>query len=235
MLPNQNSRLAGSIVAKHLAGMHDQSSHGRGNPNYPRVKDKPAADNRDPAAIGKAIELRGEHSKTDSARTELLSGLAAKNGGQMEGLEYRLKDTDSLARKIQADSQDKGISLDEAASSIYDVSRYTMVFDNDNFSESTQNVLSDLEADGFTVVQVKNTLKDRNAQYRGVNVKVEKDGVKSEVQFHTPESTSAKKKNHEIYSVFREETNPQRARAMDAEMVANSAQIPTPPGIDALG
>jgi ppGpp synthetase/RelA/SpoT-type nucleotidyltranferase len=186
--------------------------------------------------VGKAIQKRGEHSKTDSARTELLSDLAAKNGGEMSGLEFRLKDTDSLARKIQADSQEKKISLDEAADSIYDTSRYTMLFDTNNLTQGSQNVMSDLEANGYTIVEVKNTLKTPDAQYRGVNVKVEKDGMRSEVQFHTTQSKVVKDINHDIYDVYRE-LNPAtpQAQALDAEMRANSRTVPTPPGIDALG
>lgn len=229
------SRSISERFEKHLPNRHDQSSHGRGNPKFPRVKDKVAQGIRDKEAVSRAIELRSKYSAIEDGRTELLSSLASTRGGEMTGLEYRLKDTDSLARKIQADSIEKKLSMEEATNRIFDVNRYTMQFDTQNFTENAQATLSDLENEGFTVVEIKNTLKDTGVPYRGVNVKLEKDGLGMELQFHTPESGEAKKINHELYDIYREETNPRRKAGLDRKMRENAAAIPSPPNIEMLG
>lgn len=229
------SRSISERFEKHLPNRHDQSSHARGNPNFPRVKDKPAEAGRDLQAIEKAIQLRGAYSAIENERTELLTSLAAAKGGEMTGLQYRLKDTNSLSRKIKDDSVEKGITMDEAADQIFDANRYTMQFATQDFSANSQSALDDLEGEGFTIVGVKNTLKDKDVQYRGVNVKLEKDGLKMELQFHTPESNEAKKINHDLYDIFREEKNPRRRRGLDLKMQQNANAIPTPPGIETLG
>jgi hypothetical protein len=184
-----------------------------------------------------AIASRGKYSAVENERTELLSSLAAANNGEMTGLEYRLKDTDSLARKIQDDSTKKGISMEEAADDLFDVNRYTMQFDQppDQFTASVDETLDEIKKEGFTVVQIKNTLQNENAQYRGVNVKLEKDGLAMELQFHTPDSAEAKKKNHELYQIYREELDPIKADQLDRKMKLNSQAIPMPKNIDLLG
>jgi hypothetical protein len=236
MLPNQNSKLAGSIVAKHLPGRHDQSSHGRGNPNYPRVKDEVIPKDANPEAAAAAIELRSEYAKLDTPRTDMLSGIAEARGGKMNDLEYRLKSSESLARKIESNSKKKGTTIAEETDNIWDVSRYTMEYPTATFSENANGTLRDLEAEGFTIYEVKNTMGSRDVDYRGVNVKLEKDGQKMELQFHTPESTAAKKANHPIYEVRRADNTPEsQYAALDAQMVANSNMVPAPPGVDSIG
>jgi hypothetical protein len=228
---------AKTFLEKHLQGKHDQSSHGRKNPNFPRVNDKPAQSNRDPKAVELAIASRGKYSAVENERTELLSSLAAANNGEMTGLAYRLKDTDSLARKIQDDSTKKGISMEEAADDLFDVNRYTMQFQQppDQFTSSVSDTLSEMEKEGFTIVQVKNTLQNETADYRGVNVKLEKDGLAMELQFHTPASAEAKEKNHPLYAIYREERDPVRANELFREMQLNTQSIPMPKDIDLLG
>jgi hypothetical protein len=229
------SRSISERFEKHMPNRHDQSSHGRKNPNFPRVTDKVAQSIRNEEAVSRAIDLRAKYSAVENGRTELLSSLATSRGGEMTGLEYRLKDTDSLARKIEADSVEKKLSMEDAASRIYDVNRYTMQFDTQDFTANAQSTMSDLENEGFRVVEIKNTLKNADAQYRGVNVKLEKDGLGMELQFHTPESNEAKKVNHDLYAVYREETNPRRQAGLDRRMRQNAAAIPTPPDINLLG
>lgn len=222
-------------MEKHLPGRHDQSSHGRGNPKYPKPKDKPAATNRNAEAVALAVATRGKYSKVENERTELLDGLAQKHGGEMYGLQYRLKDSDSLARKIHADSIEKQKPMSEIAESgIYDVNRYTMVLPADRISAGGRDVLTEMEQDGFTIVEIKNTLKTPNAPYRGVNVKAEKDGLFMELQLHTSESIAAKSLNHPKYTISRETADPNLLATLTAEMQATAAAVPIPPDIELL-
>jgi starvation-inducible DNA-binding protein len=222
-------------IEKHLSGRHDQSSHAKGSGKFPRVQDNPA----DPAktsqeAIDAAIKLRGTYAKTDEAVTTGMLSIASQNGMEMAGLDYRLKSTASLARKIQADSANEGISVEQAAENISDVQRFTMIADEANYVDKLDSVKSELEAQGYDV-RVKNFWKEGDP-YQGVNMKLTKDGKTTELQIHTKESHTIKEtKIHPIYEKYREAgTSPDTKRELWGSMVALASTIPKPANYDQL-
>ena len=168
--------------------------------------------------------------------TSNMQGLASKYGTKLEGLVSRLKAQDSLTRKIAENAQKDKVSLAEAASQISDANRYTMVADPANYRASAEAVANDLKSQGY-VVNVKNYWQE-GSNYKGVNMALQDpSGNKIELQFHTAESLALKEgTNHPLYEQYRvmDNTTP-AAQALNAQMVANSATLATPPNLSGFG
>ena len=154
------------------------------------------------------------------------------------GLEFRLKEQDSMARKIRDDSApgEKG-SLNAAAAGVFDANRYTgLSTNNDDYAAASQATLDSLRGQGYQVVQIKNTWNDQSNPYRGVNVKVvSPTGDQIELQFHTPDSHARKFEMHGLYEQQRllEKGSPEW-QALNDQMWAISESLGVPPGIEDL-
>jgi len=172
----------------------------------------------------------------EPALTANMKDLASKYGTKLEGLDFRLKSQESLTRKVGSEATDKKISVGEAASQISDANRYTMVADPANYRSSAEAVANDLQAQGYQV-GVKNYWTE-GSNYKGINMAVvDPSGNKIELQFHTAESLALKEgSNHPIYEQYRtmDNTKPE-AQALNAQMVANSATLATPPNLSGFG
>ena len=90
----------------------------------------------------KSSKIAKEHIKrmqgVEPKITNDLESVVAKNKGKLVGLEYKLKPVDSLSRKIREDAKEKNITLVQSDSEIYDVLRYTAVFEEDIFTNCVQ-------------------------------------------------------------------------------------------------
>lgn len=154
---------------------------------------------------------------------------------RLAGFDFRIKSQSSLARKIRTDAVLEGVSEEHAAQGINDVLRYTYVSPDKSFVEEFVRIRKLIEAEGYNLVEVRNTLKLRKNGYRGVNTKVEApDGYIFELQFHTQASLDVKENlNHPLYEKARlAETSAAEREKLTRKMVENSTKIPTPPGID---
>jgi len=172
----------------------------------------------------------------EPALTQNMKDLADKHGTKLEGLNYRLKTQESLTRKIAADAKADTISPAEAARNISDANRYTMVTDPANYRASAEAVERDLKAQGYDV-RVKNYWQE-GSNYKGINMALtDQSGNKIELQFHTAESLAMKETtNHPLYEDYRKmDTGTSEAKALNAQMVANSATLSTPPGLTGYG
>src|SRR5205823_4254140 len=94
--------------------------------------------------------------------TRQLTELADETGGQMAGLEHRLKETESLQRKIGDEMRATGVSADEAAGSVNDGLRYTMTHPVEQMAPNAEHVLGRLESSGYEVESVKNFFQEGN-------------------------------------------------------------------------
>ena len=172
----------------------------------------------------------------EPALTANMKNLASKYGTKLEGLKARLKSQESLTRKVALDAQDKNIPLIEAASQISDANRYTMVTDPASYRSSAEAVANDLKVQGYDV-GVKNYWQE-GSNYKGINMSLtDPSGNKIELQFHTAESLALKEgTNHPLYEQYRvmDNTTP-AAQALNAQMVANSATLATPPNLSGFG
>lgn len=157
--------------------------------------------------------------------------MAASAGGRLAGFEHRLKERDSILRKmrrLQEEHPDRApaeIILDDAL-------RYTLEIADSppgHHAASIRAALTRLERAGHHVREVKNYWP-RGDNYSGVNtVLVSPGGLPWELQFHTPESFRIKSRDHALYEELRaDDTTPARRREIYAEMAAPWDHVPVP-------
>jgi len=227
-------------LTKHFGTQHDQQTHGRRKVavggKYPTVdneKDtegKYSAEARQLAASVRASRMEHEPQLTDSLMRSL-----ERHGANTYGLKFRVKTEKSIARKIDADSAEKGQSRAEVAEGMNDIIRYTGVVEEGKYSDTIWKVLDDLRADGIEFDRIKN-FWPKGDPYDGINIKMKHPaGFKFELQFHTPESIETKNKSHKIYDLYREETNTKKRYTYYNRMVRLWAQVNTPSGALEIG
>lgn len=219
-------------IGPHARKIADALEHWRADllEKFPKITPvgKPTACAADLARQAKAEEIFAKAAAAEKRVTPDLAKLAEQNGMKMEGLDFRLKAKDSLARKL----------ADPAGGEINDALRYTMVAPPGELAGTAAKTLTRLEEQGYKVVKVKNTFK-AGAPYKGVNTQVvAPNGQIFELQFHTPQSFDVKQNvTHGLYERFRvlPDGNPEKA-AIGQQMRASAAQVADPPGLaDALG
>lgn len=174
-------------------------------------------------------QLYNEIVEREPAITQEVQDTVRENGGQMEGLEYRLKLPESVHEKIYLRGEES-IELSE----MRDVIRYTGELPSQELAKGANKTLDSLEQKGYSVEKVKNTWLDENASYKGINIQLtEPKGQTFELQFHTKESFEVKQQNHEMYNESRilSEDHPRRIELED-KMAENTAKLKTPPNID---
>lgn len=173
--------------------------------------------------------------KAEPGITKNLTGIAAKNGATMVGLEYKLKTASSLERKVRTECQEKGMTPEQAIKKMYDVNRYTMQADESNFTATVKNTFSTLEGEGYKVERVKNTFQ-KGKEYVAVNcVLSDKNGTRFELQFHTKKSLEVKEVNHKLYEEQRADSTPAARRKELGQIMANNTNsIPIPAGIETV-
>lgn len=150
------------------------------------------------------------------------------NGGELTGLDFRLKTKESLARKVSADMKVMGLSEKEVMERIYDVVRYTSLFNADSLVEGYRSVVEKLQEKGYNILRVKNTMGNESASYWGINTVVENPkGYKFELQFHTPQSFQVKQElNHSLYEEQRSSNvSKQRFKELEEQMLSNNRMI----------
>ena len=184
----------------------------------------------------KASSLVSKAKEVEPQITSMMNKCAEENGGTMVGLKYAVKSEDSLYRKIKSEVREKGISVEDAASNMKDVNRYTMQLTEDNFVSGYQSTVESLRSQGYEIIRVKNSLANPTAEYRGVNTNVKSpDGSIWELQFHTAKSLEVKEVNHKLYETQRRDETPADQKvALGKQMSQNAASIPTPAGIESI-
>ena len=227
---NNGKEIKKSDLLKH--GNHDQSTHGNwatgggGSAIPDRAPDVAPEAGRDPQAVAVATALRNQFIKIEPEITKTMIGLAAKVGGTMDGLQDRIKSTDSLTRKIQDDSMKDGVTFEQAAGQVSDAVRYTMVFSEQDYASAAQRIDAQLRADGFEP-RTKNFWKEGDP-YQGINIKATKNGVTAELQLHTPKSLEIKKEIHPIYKVESKTADPRTKYKLYMREVRYARRIPFP-------
>ena len=226
-------------------GTHNQASHnphrGGGTPDL--VADQSPSSSRSPQAAAEAVALRARAAALEPEITGKISSMVSDRGGTMEGLEQRLKTTDSLARKIDADAEaEYGGNRAAAAANISDSVRYTAVIGDAQYTDGARTIVRDLEADGYAV-RAKNFWQ-KGDDYSGINIKATKDGVTVELQLHTPTSLDIKEGRstkgtpvrslHDSYEVMRTSTSKAGRWKAWSGMVRLASQIPNPQNYEAL-
>jgi hypothetical protein len=168
-----------------------------------------------------ASYLTGLAQKEEPKLTRLLDNIAHHEGGELEGLNFRLKNNDSIIRKIR----DKGQGYIPN-----DVLRYTMVFHPALYADSVQDALWGIQEQGYRIVEEENTWL-RGDPYSALHYVLESPtGFRIELQFHTGESYVLKQNvTHKLYTEFRNPSTPlARRQELFDIMSAYYDQLPIP-------
>jgi SPP1 gp7 family putative phage head morphogenesis protein len=174
--------------------------------------------------------------------TAAVTRIVEENGGEMAGLEFRIKTQDSYMRKVASDfAADVEINPDllpiDVARSINDVLRYTAIAGPEEYYTLYSATILALINEGHSVKKVKNTWNDSNNPYNGINgILVTMEGVSYELQFHTPESFEMKQhKIHVYYEEYRLPSTPkQRKMELWQLMLALAEGIRKPPDVEKI-
>lgn len=217
----------GSHNQQDHAGKRGKGSSGEYKGNALNDPDNPPGASS-PEANAAAKATRDKAALSEPAITQDMIDMAGDHGAEMSGLDYRLKSEKSLARKIDDEKGAFEGGADEAAADMSDVVRYTMIFDDKQYTAGVEGVLADLESKGYQT-RVKNYWDDGDP-YQGINVAaIHPDGTKFELQFHTPTSQDFKDGvQHLAYEKYRVTDDPRvRWEAWHGSTRATS-QIPKP-------
>ncbi len=134
--------------------------------------------------------------------TENVKKISDELGLELYGLDHRVKSPKSYCNKVR--ERCELVDKQEQLQSISDVLRFTQVVDDlDNYGKIVNKSLNKFEELGYTIVQVKNFWGDI-MPYKGVNCKIESpEGVRFEMQYHTPEFLLVKDAMHTWYEIRR--------------------------------
>lgn len=232
--------LAWQPFTKH--GNHDQSTHGNwaggaaltytnGIPDITEVKPNQG---QSEAAITAATNLRNKIVAREPQITKAMQDLASVAGGELQGLQHRVKSTDSLARKIDADAnKDHKGNIQAAADNVSDAIRYTMTIPDGDYVAGVESTTKALEASGFEL-RTKNFWQPGDP-YDGQTIKATKDGITVEIQLHTPASFKTKEATlHPIYEKYRKGKYDKVRKKHWDNMLEIAKTIPRPANYGAL-
>jgi hypothetical protein len=180
-----------------------------------------------------ARRLRARAEAHEPATTATMQRLAEAAGGHLHKLEYRLKTVASAARKLRKRAVEAGTPAGEAA--LDDMLRYTLVVEDrpaGHHLATIRAVLGRLEAEGHRPVRLKNYWP-RGDNYSGVNGVLEApDGLRWELQFHTPASIEVQAATRADYERLRALSTPIEARrGLFRRMAEAWAAVPIPTGL----
>ena len=226
---------------------HDQADHGnrdgggsggedKGSTGRPPMSpDKKPSAERSPEAVKQAERIRRDAEAVEPLVTSLMEGIAKNIDAEFaefngkNTLQERIKSTDSLARKIDADAEkDHSGDREKAAKALSDAVRYTLNVDENNYTDGLEKTVKAVEQTGWKVDSVKNFWQAGDP-YDGTNIKISKEGVKVELQLHTPSSHKIKQAElHDIYEKYRVSKNNTERQSLWDGMVDKAKAIPRP-------
>lgn len=170
--------------------------------------------------------------KTEDSVTSSIKDIeAAVPGGHLVGLEYSLKGEDRFKEKVSYEVRaNPELSIDQITSDLPDAIRYTYQFDANSYTDDYISTCDELQAHGYSIEFCRNSWED--PQYRGINTRWrEPAGQLFEVQFHTPESFSAKQLTHLAYERIRNPSTSDLERDELHEFQEKASRmVPLPPG-----
>lgn len=210
------------------------------NGNAPKPLNQPARGQLARDARGthydRAKEVLTRANEFEPQLTNALKTIVGDNGGNMAGLEFRLKTEDSLARKIRDKAKAKKMTEDQYAQEIGDAVRYTALYDPADYVQRAEATLKALESQGHTVIDVENNWA-RGDAYSGVNAVLQaENGMRWELQFHTEDSLVAKERAHEFYDTVRDPSKPKEERSNAySRSTAQWEDVPQPKGWEGFG
>lgn len=160
------------------------------------------------------------------------------------GLENRYKTSDSLFRKLnQYFERTENFSkefLDEVSQNINDILRYTIVFEVEKYTDNSLLTIAKLKEINYQIGKIWNAWltadSPRDFGYRGINITIYSPGKQIfELQFHTPESYTAKEAGHHLYEQMRlAKTIPEIRKRVREKQIQNVSNLKVPPNINKI-
>ena len=193
-----------------------------------------------------ARRLIADAEREAPAVEKALNDVAGKYGGELIGLDFRVKSLDSLTRKIRdgALRAPPGTTPAQAvrlqADEIRDALRYTMQLDPAEYTTAYEDISATLIAQGYRSAKVKNGWavdSPYGGTYKGINSSwVTPSGQVFELQFHTAESFDMKQvKTHKLYEEARKATTSDTRKAeINEELKKMNATLKTPAGAEGI-
>ena len=175
--------------------------------------------------------------ENEPAITSDIKQITASIGGELVGLEFRMKTPGSFERKVKADMEQKGVGEKTSIAGLYDVIRYTNMSTPESLTKNYLDTVEKLKEKGYTLNKVKNTWTNPKSSYKGINaVFLAPNGEPFELQFHTKESFGLKQGPlHKLYEEYRlPSTSVDRAAELERQMLYLSAGLQVPKDIDKI-
>lgn len=174
--------------------------------------------------------LAGKIHKEASSRVgrieDDVKAAVARTSAKMYGLDHKQKTMESIERKIDTDSIEKGISKKQAAEDIKDAVRFTTVSGDKDFVSNYRELKYELGKKGYEEVRCKNYWRlynDGKASHKQVtSVFGDDSGYRFEIQFQTPSSLKAKE---EKTSLYEEARKPDTSASRKAELVSEMNRL----------
>lgn len=140
--------------------------------------------------------------------TKKLLLLQEENISYFIELDQRLKKRERIIEKVIQKIEVDNMELRAAVYHVSDVLRYTIIIDDDYYTEKVDEYLHKIESLGYNVDKFKNKWGDEH--YQGINVSFKDDGdFIFEVQFHTPNGYAIKEgKLRNVYNIIRDKDSP---------------------------
>ncbi|WP_372183841.1 XopAD/skwp family type III secretion system effector [Xanthomonas axonopodis] len=147
-----------------------------------------------------AQALLGRARQMEPQVTDMLQRIAGRHGGQLAGTQHQLKSFGSLQDKLKQRMALKKQPLDEAAASVNDALRYSVVLEPQGFTAGLRAVLAALDDQGHARVKLTNQFTVYPPVFKAINVTLRSpEGALWEIQFHTPETFALKERFHDLY------------------------------------
>lgn len=203
-------------TVKHLPGKHNQKRHA--------------------GAVGVAEAagaLWGQGASNVDAVQENVVRVVRDLGGEMRGLEYRMKTRDGVNDKIKREFRaNTDWTVDDVVrEDVWDVVRFTGTFNHRGYYPNVASAANKLR-DGFEVTKTKNYWADPEPEYQaGIHLKLvhKETGQRVELQFHTPESYNVKTQIHKLYEEARRpSTRGRRKKELKQAMDTQWSNVPSP-------
>jgi len=183
-----------------------------------------------------AEKLFSDAEKKSKKITKDVENAAKKAGGEIHGLENQLKTKESIERKLNKKINEKDMDITEAANSIKDTVRYTVIAPTDKFVNMYYEFKADMANKGYSETSCDNyfdKFSRGEVKHKAVQSNfADEDGYEFEVQFHTPESQDAKDKKLPLYNERRATgISERRAKELEKQMEDLAVSIPDPEGV----
>ncbi len=163
--------------------------------------------------------------------------------GESHGEAHRVKSASSLYDKLLRLMHKGRLSPEDAAATVDDGLRYSIVLASETFVQRYADILGRLDAQGLTRTQVRNRFERAHTAFKGVKVgftgsDVDGKAVRLEIQFHTQETFVLKERFHDDYkdaqALYLAGADSAQHHAVLAQAREAFAPVATPPGGDRI-